>query len=75
MGPSNDPLAVVSPALQVHGIDRLRVVDASIIPKVPTGNTNAPVIMIAEKASDIIKSRWITNDAEYFSKLRIAASV
>nr|CAH7742514.1 unnamed protein product [Callosobruchus chinensis] len=65
MGPSNDPMAVVSPTLQVHGIDRLRVVDASIIPKVTTGNTNAPVIMIAEKASDMIKSRWIANDAEF----------
>nr|CAI5869397.1 unnamed protein product [Callosobruchus analis] len=43
MGPSNDPMAVVSPTLQVNGIDRLRVVDASIIPKVTTGNTNAPV--------------------------------
>ena len=49
-----DEMAVVNAELRVHGIDKLRVVDASIMPKIISGNTNAPVIMIAEKASDMI---------------------
>lgn len=59
MGPSGDPGAVVDPELRVHGVDRLRVIDASVMPSVTSGNTNAPTIMIAEKGSDLIKSRWI----------------
>jgi choline dehydrogenase len=58
MGPADDKGAVVDTSLRVHGIDGLRVVDASVMPTITSGNTNAPTIMIAEKASDmIVKSR------------------
>ena len=56
MGPASDPLAVVDAQLRVHGVQGLRVVDASIMPTVTGGNTNAPTIMLAEKAVDLIRT-------------------
>ncbi|XP_059474605.1 glucose dehydrogenase [FAD, quinone]-like [Neocloeon triangulifer] len=58
MGPKSDPDAVVDPELRVHGIKGLRVVDASIIPRIPAAHTNAVCFMIGEKASDMIKSSY-----------------
>lgn len=61
MGRVDDPTAVVSAELKVHGINKLRVVDTSVIPEPPTAHTNAIGIMIGEKAADMIKRQWRTN--------------
>ena len=54
MGSSSDRAAVVDDQLRVHGMQNLRIVDASIMPDLTSGNTCAPVLMIAEKAADMI---------------------
>jgi choline dehydrogenase len=57
MGPANDAEAVVGPDLRVHGLDKLRVIDASVMPVIVSGNTNAPTVMIGEKGSDLVLGR------------------
>lgn len=64
MGPSNDPSAVVDPQLKVYGVKGLRVADASIMPTITSGNSNAPTIMIAERCADFIKQFWNKNRGE-----------
>ena len=54
MGPDSDLMAVVDSRLRVRGVDGLRIVDASVMPTTPSGNTNAATMMIAEKAADMI---------------------
>lgn len=65
MGPEYDSDAVVDSELRVYGVKNLRVVDASIMPKIIRGNTNAPTIMIGEKGSDLIKKCWDVPDFNY----------
>jgi choline dehydrogenase len=56
--------AVVDPELRVRGIDGLRIADASVMPTVTRGNTNAPTIMIGEKAADLLRGSADTNQTE-----------
>lgn len=60
MGKVSDPTTVVDPELRVKGVKRLRVADGSVMPEIVSGNTNAPIIMIGEKAADLIKGVRLT---------------
>jgi choline dehydrogenase len=64
MGRSEDPMAVVDSQTRVIGLTGLRVVDASIMPSVTTGNLNAPTLMLAEKAADLILGRTPLPEAD-----------
>ncbi|MFN7888551.1 MAG: GMC oxidoreductase, partial [Betaproteobacteria bacterium] len=55
MGPAADPQAVVGADLRVHGIEGLRVIDASVMPTITSGNTNAPTLMIAERGAGLVR--------------------
>ena len=59
MGPQTDPMAVVDPELRVHGIDGLRVIDASIMPTMLSANLNAGAIMIGEKGADLVRGQTL----------------
>ncbi|MBF6619150.1 MAG: GMC family oxidoreductase N-terminal domain-containing protein [Patulibacter sp.] len=63
MGAADDPNAVVDPELRVRGIDGLRVIDASVFPTIPGGNTHAPTVMVAERAADLLRGRTPLHDA------------
>ena len=54
MGANNDPAAVLDERLRVRGVERLRVIDASAMPRITSGNTNSPTIMIAEKGAAMV---------------------
>jgi choline dehydrogenase-like flavoprotein len=62
MGVDED--CVVDPELQVRGVDNLRVIDASVMPSIIGGNTNATTIMIGEKGADLVRARW-SGDVQY----------
>jgi choline dehydrogenase len=74
MGRATDPLAVVTPDLFVRGVAGLRIVDASIMPSITSGNTNAPVLAIADKAVDIITGRVRPTDAPRIAPKSLVAS-
>ncbi|GAB7524171.1 GMC family oxidoreductase [Paraburkholderia sp. 2C] len=74
MGMANDPLAVVDERLRVYGTRGLRVVDCSIMPTLVSGNTNVPIVMVAEKASDMILADARAGDAAHGERMPATAA-
>ena len=74
MGPIEDPTTVVDPQLRVKGVKRLRVADGSVMPTITSGNTNAPIIMIGEKAADMIQGILHTPAVKFKSYLAYYSS-
>ena len=76
MGARESKNAVVDPDFQVIGTSRLRVVDSSVMPLVPIGNTNAPAVMLGERAADRIKRIWIKSvNAENSTKMTSTSTI
>jgi choline dehydrogenase-like flavoprotein len=73
MGPDSDSMAVVDAQLRVRGTSGLRVVDASVMPELTRGNINAPIVMIAERASDLIRGRPTLAPDTRFLRTAVAA--
>lgn len=71
MGPKNDPLAVVDPRLRVRGIKQLRIADASIMPNITSGNTNAPVIMIGKQLTENLLPNKLQSTFKAIAKTNI----
>jgi choline dehydrogenase len=82
MGAIDDAMAVVDPTCRVRGLAGLRVVDSSIFPTIPNGNLNAPTIMVAERAADLIMGKApmrqevdVWQDTEWATRQRLRAPV
>src|SRR5437660_3306937 len=70
MGPASDRAAVVDPSLRVRGIAGLRVVDASVMPAITSGNTNSPTLMIAERGAEMVAAERRTARRQHAARSR-----
>ena len=74
MGDPNDPATVLDPQLRVKGVKRLRVIDGSVMPEITSGNTNAPILMVAEKGADLINGIDVTINVGMMDYLHLYAN-